>query len=98
MSYPVGEGWYDLVHPVVEKADEEGAEIFQVKEKFGGLRIYIKDHDEMSDELENMIAEAESKSLKTCEECGGSGSLVGVGGWIKTLCPSCHHKFEQDLP
>jgi len=56
----------------------------QVKEKFGGLRFYIRGGDDF---VEGAIALAESLSFRTCEECGAPGSRRG-GGWIRTLCDS----------
>ena len=96
-DYSVGEGWHSLIDPVAKRAEEEGVKIRNVKEKFGALRI-VSEWDKASDELKAMIAEAEGRSKQICEECGDAGSSVDLGGWIKTLCPYCHHKLEQDLP
>lgn len=97
-DYPVGEGWHDLIDPIAEKAKGEGVEVFGVKERFGSLRVVLKTWNEASDELKQMIAEAEAESRKTCEECGNLGGRVDVGGWIKTLCDDCRTKLEKDLP
>ena len=60
-------------------------QILQIKEKFGGLRVYISNE---TDERFNLIQEYEEKSYKTCEICGStSGAMCRVnGGWYKTVC------------
>ena len=83
-TWEVGEGWYPLVNQLVEDILALGwdGNIFQVKEKFGGLRFYIGSG---SNEIFDRIAKAENDSYEICEECGQPGVLRG-GGWLKTLC------------
>lgn len=57
----------------------------QVKEKFGGLRIYFSGGD---DYVEGLVSMAEAISYKTCETCGQKGE-PNKGGWITTLCENC---------
>lgn len=63
----------------------------QIKEKFGGLRFYLTSGTE---EMYKICSEAESKSYKTCEQCGNPGK-VRDGGWILTLCDSCHSRDHK---
>lgn len=63
----------------------------QVKEKFGGLRFYMNYYVE---EIEELISKAQAKSFKICEHCGNPGEERG-GGWILTLCDSCHEKRQR---
>jgi len=81
----VGQGWASILKPILEQAVKEDAHIAQVKEKFGGLRIYAYDG---SDELMNMIDVAENASYKICEYCGEPG-VPRAGSWTKTLCDKC---------
>jgi hypothetical protein len=60
----------------------------QIKEKFGGLRVYYSGGD---DYVSGMVSMAESFSYKICEVCGERGS-PHKGGWISTLCESCRNK------
>ena len=60
----------------------------QIKEKFGGLRIYFSGGD---DYVEGIIDMAEEYSYKVCEACGNSGK-PNKGGWISTLCDNCRNK------
>lgn len=60
----------------------------QVKEKYGGLRIYFTGGD---DYVEGVISMAEEYSYKICEVCGNAGT-PNKGGWITTLCESCRNE------
>ena len=62
----------------------------QVKEKFGGLRVYFSGGDDYIDGLVDM---AEAWSYKTCERCGEKGK-PNQKGWIMTLCDNC---WEADV-
>jgi hypothetical protein len=54
----------------------------QIKEKFGGLRIYFSGGD---DYVSGVIGMAEDMSYKLCEVCGNKGN-ANKSGWIATLC------------
>lgn len=61
----------------------------QTKEKFSSLRYYVHDiPEDKHEEVNKLISEAESLSMKTCEYCGNPGKLQ-EGGWMKTLCDKC---------
>jgi hypothetical protein len=57
----------------------------QIKEKFGGLRVYYSGGD---DYVRGMVSMAESFSYKICEVCGERGK-PNKNGWIHTLCEKC---------
>lgn len=57
----------------------------QVKEKYGGLRLYFSGGDEY---VEGLVSMAEAFSYKVCEVCGNKGE-PNKTGWISTLCESC---------
>lgn len=80
----VGEGWADLVNEVFDKKEayENPITIYQVKEKYGGLRIYTNEYDEAFDQF---LYDVEKRSFYICEECGKAGQLRD-GGWYRTLC------------
>lgn len=81
-------GWNSLVRTLVEaleahaKASNPALRVDQVKSKFGGLRCYLSEHDEVAEAL---IRDFESRSTQTCETCGSPGKQVGKG-WIMTMC------------
>jgi hypothetical protein len=78
-------GWHTLVNKAFDKLASITDIIIlidQVKEKYGGLRIYSSP---MHDEFDKFILALETESYKLCEICGDAGSLRG-SGWYKTLC------------
>lgn len=80
----VGSGWAPLIKEVFSFIEENKihSKVIQVKEKWGGLRIYT---DVMHMELDRKIIEAEQRSLSICEVCGSPGNVRG-GSWYRTLC------------
>jgi len=68
----------------------------QVKEKFGGLRIYVKGGDEY---CHGLISMTESISYRFCEICGNAGCLnVGhTSGWIQSVCQECAKKSKRKI-
>lgn len=83
----VGYGWRDLVDEAFDLIEkEEGVTVAQVKEKFGGLRIYT---DGASEFLQEKLFEIENQSYHTCEDCGVPAESKRLGGWIRTICDSC---------
>jgi hypothetical protein len=61
----------------------------QVKEKYGGLRVYFSGGDEY---IEGLVSMAEAISYNTCEVCGNKGE-ANKGGWISVLCDK--HREER---
>jgi hypothetical protein len=59
----------------------------QVKEKFGGLRFYVKGASEQQHAVISLI---ESLSYRVCEKCGSMKDIGRTDGWISTLCKECH--------
>lgn len=84
----VGKGWGDLVEEAWRYCDENNIAIYQIKEKFGGLRFYTEYQDIT---LGDIIDRIENKSFEICEVCGKKG-YPREGGWIKTLCDECANK------
>jgi len=89
------DGWFDIIYRCSAKLEKmilalpeeerPHCRAVQVKEKFGGLRLYMSaETDEMSDAIE----EAEREAEATCEYCGKPGKLR-EGGWLFTLCDEC---------
>ena len=54
----------------------------QVKEKYGGLRLYFSGGD---DYVEGLVSMAEAISYYVCEICGNKGE-ANKGGWISVRC------------
>jgi hypothetical protein len=96
------DGWFDLIKSacaVIEHYNKERErlsgempqfEFTQVKEKFGGLRMYCSGSD---DYIRGVIDLAETLSYKVCEITGKPGKVcISETGWYKTLC---QEKMEE---
>ena len=57
----------------------------QIKEKYGGLRMYFSGGD---DYINGLVSMAEAMSYKICEVCGNKGEC-NKSGWFTTLCEGC---------
>lgn len=97
-----GKGWYPLIRPILNyikeynhsRTEAEHIQVFQVKEKWGLLNIYV---DGATGELNEMVRQAEKMSGTICEKCGNPGSRQIIKGWYLTLCESCRVKEEKRL-
>ncbi|VXD03993.1 conserved hypothetical protein [Pseudomonas sp. 9AZ] len=85
------DGWVDLLDAaaglIQKHVDETGADqVFarQVKEKFGGLRIYTWNADDRALAIFDLV---EGLSSFICEECGRLGSITKRNGWLRCRCP-----------
>lgn len=104
----VGKGWWEeLVEPFLKLiAHRDDVTINQIKEKFGGLRIYIDGPEFIGNIIESLM----ESSYKICEDCGrhngwayGKGlpqetpnyettRVTTEGRWRVTLCQWCREK------
>ena len=89
----VGPGWHPLLAAFWKYLDQrnEGSPdpivVVQVKEKYGGLRIYLSHGDNYEVGMTSGIRLA---STTICEDCGEPGELRNDIVWIRTLC-SAHY-------
>ena len=100
----VGKGWQrEIILPLLCLFDlVPEADILQIKEKFGLLRIYMTGPAW----LITMVNFVEQVSVNCCEDCGGwqncaydmmmplkvTTAAVKPGHWIRTLCQGCRAK------
>jgi len=89
-------GWYPIVVALDRRlADlDDDYVLFQVKEKFGGLRCHFKPSDHSSPDtisaMRAAVTEAEAAAERTCEECGVSGAVLRDDRvYWQTLCDRC---------
>jgi len=99
----VSDGWDGLVEDFVEELSTASKDfrdgsvtISQIKEKFGGMRIYV-DYDlpsEQISDLEKIVVKYEKFSLKTCSVCGIEERQMHKrnGYWDIVICEECHSK------
>lgn len=94
-----GEGWFPLLDTlsalIVERASARNLTVqaIQVKEKFGGLRFYLRGHDHY---ISGLIDAAESQAYRHCEKCGKPGRLY-AGGWQRILCREHFEEANQGV-
>lgn len=89
----VGDGWKPVVIEAVQQIRQlnPDVELIQIKEKFGGLRLYCS--GDGNEQVREIIRDAERKCDTVCEDCGATdGVTTGVNPgryWVRTLCPAC---------
>jgi len=110
-GFDVGDGWYKITKKLSQKLDKMIAKLAwlhpeyvlngtlprasQVKEKFGTLRFYM---DSSTEEMEDLIEEAQLESARTCEVCGQPGKTHSIRGWLSTVCPKHKKEYEKERP
>lgn len=95
------DGWKKLYQPIIDylkeynkdKEEKDRIEIHQIKEKFGSIRIYLSSY---TDELRQMIDDAEEQSYYTCEICGKYITKPIVEHhWIYPMCRKCFEDMKE---
>ena len=88
----VGKGWNKLIESCYNICLENDVEIWQIKEKFGGLRFYVGSAPNIVHEI---IDQVEGESYNICELCGRDGK-VGGKSWLKCLCSDCRKEHSNE--
>lgn len=92
-GFAVGDGWYKLVDTALSVlAEFPTTRIDQIKEKFGGLRIYFAGN--ISDRARDIIDRLEKLSFTTCEVCGEYGETRSLNYWTRTVCDKHLKEWE----
>ena len=94
IPWECGKGWWPMIEKVASAIDSINAahpdspvEVSQIKQKFGGLRIYYHNAPE---DIRQLIDLAIESSWHTCERCGATeGVTTNLEGYRLTLCPEC---------
>jgi len=97
IPWECGKGWWPMIEKVASAIDsyntahpDSPVEVSQIKQKFGGLRIY---HYNAPEDIRQLIDEAVEASWRTCERCGTKeGVTTNLEGYRLTLCPECRSK------
>ena len=94
--YEVGDGWVPLIKEAerivrewnLSHPGEPRIKFTQIKEKYGGLRLYV---NAAPKEILDKLDELEEKSYTICEFCGATENVdtKETDGWIYTLCDKC---------
>lgn len=103
----ISEGWEGLVEDFVEEISEASRDfkqgavtISQIKEKFGGMRIYV-DYDlpsEQISDLEKIVIKYEKFSWRTCEVCSACDIVLHkrYAYWEQVICEECYQKANGE--
>ena len=85
-------GWYPLVEKLLldfrALPQEDGmVHINQIKEKFGGLRVYVEvsGSKDFNGRVRDMIEQAEKEAARACEFCSDPG-VLRTQGWMRVTC------------
>ena len=85
-------GWYPLVEKLLLDIralpkDDGIVRINQIKEKFGGLRVYaeVSGSGDFKERVRGMIEQAEKEAYHTCEFCSNPGVLRSAE-WMRVTC------------
>jgi hypothetical protein len=73
--------WNQKTNPEY-KSDYFPVKFDQIKEKYGGLRVYFSGGNQY---IEGLVSMAEAMSYKVCDVCGNKGE-ANKQGWISTRC------------
>lgn len=96
-------GWFDLVWQYSANLEKiarliapgvERPEVIQVKEKFGGLRIYSHHVPIAYSSIRKLLDVLESQSYTICEFCGANGKPRKTE-WVKTMCNDCFGLWNE---
>jgi uncharacterized protein with HEPN domain/predicted RNase H-like HicB family nuclease len=94
-GFCIGDGWHALVDRLSAKLSADpNLCVWQIKEKFGSLRVYFCDRDTPSDPRLGKVTDAAldkaiRESVRTCEICGKPGTLTRRRNWVSVRCKAC---------
>ncbi|MCX6054541.1 MAG: hypothetical protein NTZ74_06455 [Chloroflexi bacterium] len=88
----VGKGWAKFVNSLYDCLPRN-TKVWQVKEKYAGLRFYINGGPGWYNDL---IQYYEEQSYKTCEVCGEEGTEQVHHGWYKTVCKVHYEEWIKE--
>lgn len=94
-DYGLPSGWVSRVEQALDELCDlglKGLRVVQVKEKFGGLRIYANG---VNDDVNRIIQAAEHDCWDICEDCGAPAQAREIRGWMVTLCKACEQKARE---
>jgi hypothetical protein len=94
----IPEGWYNLVRELclatrnLNENRSEKIAVYQIKDKFGGLRFYTSS---CPDELHDLISEAERRSYAICPQCGHEDTSVPE--YHSIICKKCSYNNPSEI-
>ena len=101
-GFECGDGWYRLLAELsldledlilMEPANTwDSYQAMDVKEKYGSLVFSMHNS---TDAMDDLVEDAERRSLRICERCGENGKLFDEG-WMKVRCDHCYMEETND--
>jgi uncharacterized protein with HEPN domain/predicted RNase H-like HicB family nuclease len=94
-GFCIGDGWHGIVDRLsATLAADPNLCIWQIKEKYGSLRVHFCDRDTPSDQrldkaTDAALDRATRESMRTCEICGKPGRLTRRRNWVSVRCRPC---------
>ena len=82
------ESWWGRMSAHLSSADHNACRDLEER------RLRNRELSEIAKKIDALVDAAEEESSRTCERCGGLGSLHENHGWLITLCQTC--AVEQD--
>lgn len=88
-SFECNDGWANLIEATLRLTRRHAelkaldVKVTQAKEKFGQLRIYHSESDEV---IGSVFEIAQLASSCICELCGKPGEVVSLEGWLVARC------------
>ena len=104
-GFECDDGWFNLLYSAFTEIEDYFLNSFgripdyfyivQVKEKWGGLRIYVSSAPQA---VHDIIDKAEEQSFKTCEKCGAVGECFhrDMLPYVRTLCDKCLDEYVEE--
>lgn len=94
-GFCIGDGWHGIVDRLSAKLSADpNLCVWQIKEKYGSLRVHFCDRDTPSDPRLDKVTDAAldkatRESMRTCEICGKPGTLTRRRNWVSVRCKPC---------
>lgn len=88
-GFECNDGWANLIEATLRLTQQHAelkaldVKVTQAKEKFGQLRIYHSESDEV---IGSVFEIAQLASSCICELCGKPGEVVSLEGWLVARC------------
>lgn len=71
----------------------EALQWYDIKEKYGMLRLYAS----TTEKVQSVLSKYEAASMAYCQICGAPARYV-TNGYISYLCEDCYHKMSRGYP
>ena len=103
----VNDGWKEPVKRFLKRidslqkgnrAEDTKIQILKIKQKFGGVRVWIHHPEKLESIIEGYIGRLEGECYMTCELCGQAhtNGISKIGSWRCCICDVCKTNNNYD--